>query len=247
MGIRHRTLPVHGVQYHPESIMTEGGKQILANFLKEHGSVESIIYLNGALLPASQARISPFDRGFLYGDGLFETMRSYNGRIHLLGRHLTRLRRGTELLGIVLPPDEVLIEALRSVIAANGGGDMALRLTVTRGPGGSVFDLSASVEPTMLITTRPLPATTDQPERLITLSLRRSLPELGIALKSLNYLTVVACICGAKRAGVREGVLLTHDGWVAEGTVSNIFCVRDGALITPPLEWGYSMVSHAGA
>jgi branched-subunit amino acid aminotransferase/4-amino-4-deoxychorismate lyase len=200
--------------------------------------MEPFIYLNGTVIPATEATISPFDRGFLYGDGLFETMRSYDGEIHLLGRHLARLRSGCDYLGIVLPSDEELIEALRAVISAQGGGDMVLRLTVTRGVGGGVTDLSASPERTILIAPRPAPARNDKPERIITLAVRRVPSGFGVTLKSLNYLPVVVAARELTAAGVREGVMLTEEGWVAEGTVSNIFCVYDGELFTPPLDLG---------
>src|SRR6185295_8936220 len=116
------------------------------------------IYLNGQIIHADEARISAFDRGFLYGDGLFETMRSCGGRIHLMRRHLARLRRGAEFLGMSIPSDDVLAEALRGVIEANGGSDMALRLTISRGVGGSVIEPPSDLELTIFIASRSAPA-----------------------------------------------------------------------------------------
>jgi branched-subunit amino acid aminotransferase/4-amino-4-deoxychorismate lyase len=200
--------------------------------------MEPYIYLNGMVMPVSDAKISPLDRGFLYGDGLFETMRSYGGGIHLLQRHLVRLQNGCSFLGIGLPPDSELIDALRAVVSANGAGDMVLRLTVTRGTGGSALDSSASDEPLILIVPRPTPTRDDQPERMITLNVRKVRSGFGVTLKSLNYLPVVVAAKELQAAGVREGVMLTEDNWVAEGTVSNIFSLLDGELFTPPLDLG---------
>jgi 4-amino-4-deoxychorismate lyase len=200
--------------------------------------MEPFIFLNGAVMPASDAKVSPFDRGLLYGDGLFETMRTYGGGIHLLGRHLARLRSGCDFLEIGLPSDEELIAALRAVVSTNGGGDMALRLTITRGVGGSVTDLSPGSEPLILIAPRPAPPRHDQPENIISLNVRRVPSGFGITLKSMNYLPIVVASRELHAAGVREGVMVTEEGWVAEGTVSNIFCVLDGELFTPPLDLG---------
>jgi branched-subunit amino acid aminotransferase/4-amino-4-deoxychorismate lyase len=195
-----------------------------------------MVYLNGAILPSREAMISPLDRGFLYGDGLFETMRSYGGKIHLLARHLARLRRSADHLLLPLPSDQDLVTALRATLEANGGGDLALRLTVSRGT-GAIGDISGDM-PTLLVTPRPLTQRDGRPEALITLSVWRSPPETGMAVKSLNYLTGAQAARELADAGVGEGILLTHEGWVAEGSVSNIFALRDDLLRTPPLSLG---------
>lgn len=202
-----------------------------------------LLYLNGSIIPVGQAHISPFDRGFLYGDGLFETIRIYDGKGYLLGRHLRRLASGLDYLGIGHPSERELEEAVQLTVAANGVGDAVLRLTVTRGTGGSVGEPGESEAPTVLITLKPLLHKTDNNlpgggEAIITLSALHVEPALGRRLKMLNYLTAIYSARELREAGVREGVLLTRDGIIAEGTVSTIFCIARGALFTPPLELG---------
>ncbi|MBS1914566.1 MAG: aminotransferase class IV [Bacteroidetes bacterium] len=199
-----------------------------------------LIYLNGSLLDAEHARVSVFDRGLLYGDGIFETMRSYSGRIHLLGRHLQRLRDGAGVLGIPIPADDALVEAIGMLIDANGIAEAVLRLTLTRGAGENLDPGEAAGEPTILITHKPLLHNDDLPrvERMITVRATHSPPAIGVRLKTLNYLPAVLAAGELRRAGAGEGLLLTSDGIVAEGTVSTIFSVRNGMLRTPPLELG---------
>lgn len=198
-----------------------------------------MIYLNGELLRPEEGRISPFDRGFLFGDGLFETIRLYDGRAHLLGRHLDRLAASATFLAIDLPTRDELVEAVRATTEANTARDAALRLTVTRGVGDMLFDLSTPA-PTVLITHRPLLQSGGFPdgERVITLPSHHAAPEIGRRVKSLSYLTAIHSAPQLASAGVREGILLTREGIVAEGTVSNLFCIAEGGLHTPPLSLG---------
>lgn len=200
-----------------------------------------LVFLNGELFPADQAVISPFDRGFLYGDGLFETVRIYGGRGHLLGRHLARLKEGLDYLGISHPSSGELTESIAATLNANAVTDAVLRLTITRGVGGAVGEMELGSKPTVLITVKPLlqnDGMSVQGERIITLSTPHVFPQIGRRLKTLNYLTAVYSARELAAAGVREGVLLTEDGRVVEGTVSNMFCVMDGALYTPPVTLG---------
>lgn len=198
------------------------------------------IYLNGRILPAADAALSPFDRGLLFGDGLFETVRIYRGRGHLLGRHLRRLVAGLDFLGIAHPGEEAFADAVRRTIDANDLGDGVLRLTVTRGVGGSVVEPELAEGPTILVTLRPLLQSpgADNGEGIVTLGIRHMEPQLGRRLKSLNYLPVAYAARELAAAGVREGLLLASDGTVAEGTVSNIFRVAGGAVMTPPESLG---------
>ena len=200
-----------------------------------------MVWIDGALVPASEARVSPFDRGFLYGDGLFETMRSYDGKVHLFGRHLARLAAGAASLEIALPSEGELVDAVRATLAANGAGDAVVRLTVTRGVGGTVYDPGPVGPPTVLIFLRPLPGSVAGEgvgEKIITLSAKFRPPAIGERIKALDYLTAVRSGPELRAAGVREGLLLCDDGSVACGTVSNIFAVIDGELRTAPLGLG---------
>ncbi len=194
------------------------------------------IYLNGILSPADQAALSPFDRGFLFGDGLFDTIRVYRGRAHLLRRHLRRLISGLDFLDIAHPSEDEFADAVRRTIVANDIWSGALRLTVTRGVGGAMGEPELAEGPTVLITSRALApeGTYEDGEQVITLGIRHTEPQLGRRLKSLNYLPAVYAARELAAAGVREGLLLSSDGTVAEGTVSNVFCVVQGRLLTPP-------------
>jgi branched-subunit amino acid aminotransferase/4-amino-4-deoxychorismate lyase len=199
------------------------------------------VWLDGAIVSAAEARISPFDRGLLYGDELFETMRAYGGRIHLFGRHLARLAAGASQLGIPLPPQEDLAAAVRATLTANAAADAVVRLTVTRGVGGTLHDPDPAAPPTLFIFLRPSPPVIDDEgrgERIITLAARHRAPGAGERIKAIDYMTAVRSAPELRAAGVREGLLLCDDGSVACGTVSNIFAVIDGELRTPPLEVG---------
>ncbi|MCC7438878.1 MAG: aminotransferase class IV [Armatimonadetes bacterium] len=196
-----------------------------------------LVNLNGQLLRQEEAVVSLFDRGFQFGDGLFETMRSYGGRVYLLSRHLERLRAGAELLGIRLPEDSELAKRIAETIAANNLPDCAVRLTVTRGVSENVFDIRPDAEPTIAIQLRPLLHSGDQPEAIITVAADPNVGGGGM-IKSLNYLRSVQAVRKIREAGVREGVMVREDGVVLEGSVSNIFMVNSGRVITPPIGLG---------
>jgi len=201
---------------------------------------EPIVYLNGELLPASAAHISLFDRGFLFGDGLFETMRVYGGRVHLLRRHLERLAEGASALRIDLPGADVLVDAIRSTIEANGAMDIVARLTVSRGVGGMTPTEGSAGRTTIAVHLRPLLHNSylDHPARLITIRGIFHHSDGAPRLKSLNYLTSVRAGFEVHDAGADEGIVTTAEGTVAEGSLSTIFCIREGVLHTPPLDLG---------
>ncbi len=210
--------------------------------------MNGMVCLNGEILPGSEARISIFDRGFLYGDGLFETMRVYDGKAHLLRRHLERLERGAGVLGISLPDTELLRDWIRRTIAADGATDAALRLTVTRGVGGTVQDPSAAGTPTVMILLRPLLQsrplnTTNNDKReaassLVTLRSVHAARGFASSVKTLNYLPAIRAGFELRETGAREGIMTTEEGIVAGVSLGNLFCVRDGVLHTPPLDLG---------
>lgn len=191
------------------------------------------VWLNGGVIPLSEASISPLDRGFLYGDGLFETMRSYQGTIHLLDRHLRRFADGAAVLGLQLPANDDLREALYEVLIANNHADGRIRLTVSRGS-------SDGSESTLFVRSEPLLQSDGIPDaqQLIVFSRARQLPEIMPRVKSLNYLPEILARREVVEKGVQEGLFLSPDGSVAEGSVSNIFIVKDGRLMTPPLSLG---------
>lgn len=197
------------------------------------------IYLNGRILDLEEARISPFDRGLLFGDGLFETMRVYTGRPHLEGRHLRRLRLSAELLGMAMPEAGELIEAIAATIGANELRDGVVRLTLTRGEGESLLEPVVG-GPTVMIHCKPLlhSGSLSPEEHVVVLPIRHVAPAIGRRVKALDYQSAafVAPLMAAAR--VREGLVLTAEGLVAEGTVSSMFCLLDGVLWTPPISLG---------
>lgn len=203
------------------------------------------VWLDGRLLDQAEASIAIGDRGFLLGDGLFETMRAYAGRVFRLESHLERLRAGAERLGIPLPAG--LEQAVLDTVAANDaapGGDTAVRLTVTRGEAGNgLLPASAEAPPesTALVTARPYHPDPAWYERGITAGIARGRLDEHSAtagLKSLGYLEAIVAMREAAAAGYQDALFLDSAGHLAEGAASNLFLVVAGELLTPPLACG---------
>ncbi|HEB76730.1 MAG TPA: branched-chain amino acid aminotransferase [Nitrospirae bacterium] len=197
------------------------------------------VYLNGEYIQETEARVSVFDRGFLYGDGLFETMRSYGGRIFRLDQHLGRLSRGLDLLRIGGPwTHDALRRVLYRLLDINGLSDAYIRLTVSRGTGGRGIDVGDCGPPTVVAVARPF---TPYPEHLYRDGVRVCVSAervncrspLDSDLKSLNFLNNILARMEASEKGLFEAFMLNQEGYLAEGTVSNIFFVSDGVLCTP--------------
>lgn len=197
------------------------------------------VWVNGALVPPGTAVLAADDRGFTLGDGLFETMRAYGGRVFRLRAHLERLRLSADRLGIPVPPD--LEDGVRETLAASGLDSAAVRLTVSRGPGGDGLTPPEPARPTVVITARPYtPAERWYAAGLRTVFARGRLNEhaLTAGIKRLGYLDQVAAQAEARAAGADEALFLDTAGHLAEGAASNVFLVVDGALWTPPLSCG---------
>ena len=204
---------------------------------------EEIVYLNGSLIPRSQARVSAFDHGFLYGYGLFETMRAYHGTIFLLDRHLKRLLDSAAVIGLGSKLADIdLGKACRDTLRANGLPEARLRLTVSRGEVASFSSTSSSVTPTVLVTATgysAMPAQVyDTGFKAGVSSFRRYSQSLLSKLKSANYLLSVLAKMEAEAAGLDEALLLNERDFITEGSISNVFFVAHSGLITPPLESG---------
>jgi len=204
---------------------------------------EEIVYLNGSLIPRSQARVSAFDHGFLYGYGLFETMRAYHGTIFLLDRHLKRLLDAAAVIGLGSKLADIdLGKACRDTLRANGLPEARLRLTVSRGEVASFSSTSSSVTPTVLVTATgysAMPAQVyDTGFKAGVSSFRRYSQSLLSKLKSANYLLSVLAKMEAEAAGLDEALLLNERDFITEGSISNVFFVTHSGLITPPLESG---------
>ncbi|MDH4299561.1 MAG: aminotransferase class IV [Dehalococcoidia bacterium] len=210
--------------------------------------MDEFIYLNGQLVRGFEARLSPFDHGFLYGYGLFETMRSYNGHIFRLDSHLTRLRCSAESVGLthsVLITDDgkqSLKAACVATLAANRLKDARIRLTVSAGEGDMTPDPRTCASPTVLITARNLdPLSPEKYEtgfKAAVSFLRRNSQSPLSRLKSTCYMENILARTTARAVGCDEAIFLNEQGYLAEGSATNVFLVSHGELITPCFESG---------
>ena len=203
--------------------------------------MQPVVYLNGQLLPLEQAFISPLDYGFLYGYGLFETMRAYGGSVFRLQQHIERLQDSTEKLAIP-PLDYDLPDAVYQTLKANQLSDARLRLAVSVGPGGMTPDTRQCRQPTVLVTAaayQPYPeAVYNTGFKVIISSLVRYSQSPLSAIKSANYLENMLARREAVAAGADESLRLNEHGCLAEASMSNVFLVLDGNLTTPSLDSG---------
>ncbi|MBA7634308.1 Branched-chain-amino-acid aminotransferase [subsurface metagenome] len=203
--------------------------------------MSEIVYLNGSLMPQSQASISVLDYGFLYGFGLFETMRAYRGRVFLLDSHLSRLARSAEILGLPIRVAD-LKEAVMATIQANQLSEARIRITISIGEGGVAPDPSTCKKPTVLILAgqyQPYPEQVYQKGfRAVISSIPRNSQSPLSRLKSANYLESILARQEARKAGVDEALCLNEKGLLAEASMSNIFLITDGILRTPGQESG---------
>jgi branched-chain amino acid aminotransferase len=205
--------------------------------------MEEIIYLNGDFIPRSQAKLSPFDHGLLYGYGLFETMRSYGGSIFRLDRHLARLSHAADTLGIASKLTAFDLEkACYEVLRANNLTEARLRLTVSAGEGDITPNPATCSSITVFIAARKLvPLPPENYERGYTAVLsswRRNSQSLLSRLKSTCYLENVLARQEAMTAGADEALLLNERGFVVEGSTTNIFIANGEMLVTPSTESG---------
>ncbi len=196
------------------------------------------IWLNGKLVERSEAAVSPFDHGFLTGDGVFETMKTYGGRPFEYDRHYRRLANAAKVFGLTMPSSEALLEAINAVLLANGEekADVRLRVTLTGGeaPLGSE---KGAAEETLVVASGALP---DHPETgaVVTVPYCRNERGALVGLKTTSYGENVIALKTAKEQGANEAIFPNTQGHLCEGTGSNIFLVLDGQLITPPLSAG---------
>ncbi len=203
-----------------------------------------LVYLDGELVPEDEAKVSVFDHGVLYGDGVFEGIRAYSGRVFRLEEHLERLydSAGAIMLEVPLTPAE-LGEAVLATCRANDLHDAYIRLVVTRGKGDLGLDPRGCARPTVFIIAASIALYPqeyyDKGLELITCTTRRNSPDaLDPRIKSLNYLNNILAKIETVRAGVPEGIMLSAEGYVAECTGDNIFLVRDDHVVTPPIYVG---------
>jgi branched-chain amino acid aminotransferase len=202
------------------------------------------IFLNNKFVPREEARVSVFDHGFLYGDGIYETLRAYGGRIFMLQQHLTRLQRSAKLIGLEIPiAEKDWPNLLSDAIARNGLRDAYLRITVSRGTGEIGLDPGLCPKPTVVIIAKPFQAypahLLARGVSLVTTSVHRNLATaLSPQIKSLNFLNNILAKQEATKAGAFDGVMLNAEGHLTECTTSNIFFVQHGRLCTPSVACG---------
>ena len=197
-------------------------------------------WLDGALLPLAEARIPITDHGLLYGDGVFEGIRITAGRVFRLDDHLERFSVAARAIGLELPGG---IAAVRAAVLATarafGEPEAYLRLVCTRGSGALGVDPTSCPQPRLFCIADHLRLYDDRQQSegldLVTVSLRRPPPDvLDPRVKSLNYLNSALAKREARLRGADEALLLNERGMIAEAAVANVFCLRDGVLLTPP-------------
>jgi branched-chain amino acid aminotransferase len=205
---------------------------------------EQWIYLDGEFVPPEKAVISVFDHGLLYGDGVFEGIRAYNGRVFRLDQHLDRLYCSARAINLTIPMSkEQMRDRVVETIRRNGLQDAYVRLVVTRGKGDLGLDPVKCPVPTVFIIAGGIqiypPELYEKGLRVVTLATRRNIVDaLSPRIKSLNYLNNILGKLEANQANVEEGLMLTREGYVAEGTSDNVFIVGDGVVATPDLHLG---------
>jgi branched-chain amino acid aminotransferase len=203
-----------------------------------------LVYLNGEFVPKEEAKISVFDHGLLYGDGVFEGIRSYSGRVFKLDEHLKRLYDSAKVIMLKIPLEmdemrEVVLETLRR----NNLRDAYIRLVVTRGVGDLGLDPDKCPEPTVFCIADKIVL---YPEkyykeglRIVTVPTRRNYVEaINPRIKSLNYLNNILAKIEGKIANAPEAIMLNSEGYVVECTGDNVFIVKKGVLKTPPVYIG---------
>jgi branched-chain amino acid aminotransferase len=202
------------------------------------------VYIDGQLLDEKDAKISVFDHGLLYGDGVFEGIRFYEGRVFRCEEHIKRLFMSARAIALEVPGTAAEVtEAMMATIRANGLRDGYVRLVVTRGAGELGLNPYLCKKASIIIiasTIKLYPQEKyEQGLNLVTCSTRRPAPAaLSPAVKSLNYLNNVMAKIEAINANAEEGVMLNEQGFVAECTGDNLFIVRDGTVVTPPVSAG---------
>src|SRR5262245_10233119 len=202
------------------------------------------VYIDGTFVAEKDAKISVFDHGLLYGDGVFEGLRAYRGKVFRLEEHVTRLFESAKAIWLTIPiTKDAMCDAVNEAVRINKIDDGYIRLVVTRGAGTLGLDPNRCSNPQVIIIADAIAL---YPQELyekgleiVTVSVQRNHPAaLNPRIKSLNYLNNILAKIEGLQAGCIEALMLNHKGEVAEGTGDNIFLVRGGVLYTPPLDAG---------
>jgi len=201
---------------------------------------ELLVYIDGEYYPKSQAKVSVFDHGLLYGDGVFEGIRAYDGVVFKLKEHVNRLYRSAHMIMLEIPiPKEQMIQIVLETLKKNNLKDAYIRLVVTRGIGDLGLDPRKCAKPTIIVITDTISLhKSEAKEKGVTAMIswvkRDPVDATSHEIKSLNYLNSILAKIEANIAGVDEAICLDKNGYVCEGVAENIFVVKGGKLFTPP-------------
>ena len=201
--------------------------------------MNTLVYLNGQFLSKKEAKVSIFDHGYLFGDGIFETLRSYNGTIFKLGDHMDRLFDSAKYVRMSIPVSKTDLQNLcRETLKRSSLKDAYLRITVSRGIGDRGIDPDSCKSPTLSIIVKDLPLYPEEyyisgiPTRIV--SVRKTSDEsVSYRVKSCNYQNNILARIELNQYGLIEGFILNSQGLITEGTVSNVFIIKRGNILTP--------------
>jgi branched-chain amino acid aminotransferase len=199
-----------------------------------------LVSIDGQLVPRAEARVSVFDHGLLYGDGIFEGIRIYDRRIFRLDAHLARLEASAHAIGLRLPMDRAtMAKAVAEAVRANRQENGYIRLVVTRGEGPLGLDPTTCAKPCVIVIVAPLAVYPAEQYttgiRVVTAATRQvAAASVDPRIKSLNYLKNVLARLEAHEAGAAEALMLNPEGFVAECTADNVFAVHGNRILTPP-------------
>ncbi|MCS3924388.1 branched-chain-amino-acid transaminase [Methanosalsum natronophilum] len=201
---------------------------------------ELLIYVNGDYVPKSKATTSIYDHGFLYGDGVFEGIRAYNGRVFKLGEHIDRLYDSAKAIALNIPlSKDEMSEAILETLRKNNLKDAYIRPIVSRGTGDLGLDPRKCKSPNVFIITQQWDAMYgdlyETGLKAVTVAVRRNAPDaLSPNIKSLNYLNNILAKIEANEKGGDEAIFLDSRGFISEGSGDNVFCIKNGIILTPP-------------
>lgn len=207
-------------------------------------SDELQIYIDGEYFPKSKAKISVYDHGFLYGDGVFEGIREYNGVVFKLKEHIDRLYRSAHAIMLKIPMSkDDLIKAVVKTLQKNGMKDSYIRLIVSRGVGDLGLDPRKCPKPIIIIITDTIQIRAGNAKEtgittMFSWVRRNPVDATTHEIKSLNYLNSIMAKIEANACGVDEAMCLENNGYIAEGVGENVFIVRNGEILTPPTSTG---------
>jgi branched-chain amino acid aminotransferase len=198
-----------------------------------------LVYFNGRFVPEEEAKVSIFDRGLLYGDGLYETIRVYDGKPFLWDEHIQRFCAGAHFLKIELPESlDVVAEATRELIRRTGVKEAILRITLSRGVGPRGYSPKGAKQPSLAITIHPAPDKLPRAYKVVISSYKLATDDPLAAFKNCNKLRQIMARDEADLVGANEALLLNARGYVAEGTTTNLFWFEGETLCTPPIRAG---------